>query len=256
MSPERYADGVLNASRHLIDPPSQRRFRSQVGVTLGSLLVALVLGACGSDKEPEAAQDAVIPWGSGPCVAADGSAPQQRVFTAAPQQCIDVSKTYLVTMTTSKGSMIFELLDDKAPITVNSFVNLIRAKYYDGIYFHRTVPDFVLQAGDPGATSVSELAKAGAGGPGYTFIDELPEGGEYEVGALAMANAGPNTNGSQFFVISGSAGTTLPPNYSLFGRLTDDATNKSTLEAIAALAVVDGPPSEPVVIQSMTVVER
>ena len=98
-----------------------------------------------------------------------------------------------------------------APKTVNNFVVLARYHYYDGIVFHRIIPGFVLQGGDPQGD--------GRGGPGYRFEDELPPAGRYEVGSLAMANAGPDTNGSQFFVISGPDGVRLPPQYSLFGKV-------------------------------------
>jgi cyclophilin family peptidyl-prolyl cis-trans isomerase len=178
------------------------------------------------------------------------------MFAAAPQKCIDTAKSYVATMKTSQGTMVFELFDDTAPVTVNSFVNLARAKYYDGIYFHRVVPNFVLQAGDPGAISEAAIAGAGAGGPGYSFDDELPAAGAYKVGNLAMANAGPNTNGSQFFIISGENGTTLPPSYALFGQMTADAGNLATMNAIAGLAVTDGPPTQPVVIESLTIAEK
>ena len=147
-------------------------------------------------------------------------------------------------MVTDKGTMVFRLLADKAPRTVNNFVVLARYHYYDGITFHRVVPDFVLQGGDPEGT--------GGGGPGYEFEDELPGAGEYTIGSLAMANSGPDTNGSQFFVISGVNGTQLPPQYSLFGQLTE---GQATVDAIAALAVGDGAPREPVTITSVTVVE-
>ncbi len=101
------------------------------------------------------------------------------------------------------GTMTIALDPIAAPKTVNSFVFLARYHYYDGIVFHRIIPGFVLQGGDPTGT--------GTGGPGYQFADELPKPGRYELGSLAMANAGPNTNGSQFFVISGPDGMRLPP---------------------------------------------
>jgi cyclophilin family peptidyl-prolyl cis-trans isomerase len=209
--------------------------------------------AAAGDVAP--ALGSVAAFGTGPCAAADGSAPQKRQFDAAPQKCIDQAKSYVATMKTNKGTMVFTLLDDKSPVTVNSFVNLARSKYYDGIFFHRIVPQFVLQAGDPGALAATDVGSAGAGGPGYDFADELPQQGEYKIGSLAMANAGPNTNGSQFFIISGPNGTTLPPNYALFGQLTDAPENLVTMEAIAALGVGDGPPSEPVSIESVTISE-
>ena len=179
------------------------------------------------------------------CPPADGSAAKKQTFAAAPPMCINEAKAYTATMVTSKGSMTFDLLAKKAPKTVNNFVVLARYHYFDGITFHRVVPDFVLQGGDPEGT--------GRGGPGYEFADELPQAGEYKIGSLAMANAGPNTNGSQFFIISGQNGTQLPPSYSLFGQLTD---GQPTVDAIAALGVGDGPPKETVTITSVTITEK
>jgi cyclophilin family peptidyl-prolyl cis-trans isomerase len=158
--------------------------------------------------------------------------------------CIDVTKRYSALMETSKGSITFELDAVGAPATVNSFVFLSRYHYYDGVGFHRIIPGFVVQGGDPSGT--------GSGGPGYRFADELPKAGRYEIGSLAMANAGPDTNGSQFFIISGPAGTRLPPSYSLFGRAV------SGLDVVAALEAVgtaSGRPSEQVVIESVSITE-
>ncbi len=143
--------------------------------------------------------------------APDGSSPQQRKFDEEPPTIIDAQKRYVATMTTSHGTMVINLDPLAAPRAVNSFVFLARYHYFDGIVFHRIIPGFVLQGGDPTGT--------GTGGPGYRFDDELPSAGRYKVGSLAMANAGPNTNGSQFFVISGPDGMRLPPLYSLFGEV-------------------------------------
>lgn len=179
-----------------------------------------------------------------PCPEADGSSEKVAAFAAAPPECIDATKTYTIAVDTSQGSYTAVLDAAKAPITVNSFVYLARYHYFDGTTCHRVVPDFVIQCGDPTAT--------GGGGPGYEFADELPAQGEYKLGSLAMANSGPNTNGSQFFVISGENGIQLPPSYSLFGQVTDGL---DTVAAINALAVNDGPPSETVTINSVTVTE-
>ena len=175
---------------------------------------------------------------------ADGSSPQRQKFDAAPEMIIDPSKTYTATMVTSKGTM--ELLLDPlgAPKTVNSFVFLARWHYFDGIVFHRIIPGFVLQGGDP--------TGSGAGGPGYRFEDELPKAGRYELGSLAMANAGPNTNGSQFFVISGPDGVRLPPLYSHFGKVVKGL---DVVATINDLGTPSGKPREEVVIESVTVTE-
>ncbi len=145
---------------------------------------------------------------------------------------------------------------NKAPVTVNNFVSLTRSKFYNGIYVHRVVKDFVFQAGDPNATTPDSVVSAGAGDAGYEFGDELPKQGEYRIGDLVMANAGPNTNGSQFFVITGRSGQQLPPNYSLFGSLASEPESLATLNAINALADKgDGPPTSPVYIVSGTIFE-
>jgi len=146
-----------------------------------------------------------------PCPAADGSSPVRRKFSRPPPMCIDVSKRYTATMDTSLGSITIALDPVAAPVTVNNFVVLARYHYYDGVTFHRIICGFGCQGGDREGT--------GRGGPGYRFADELPKPGRYEIGSLAMANAGPNTNGSQFFIISGPQGTRLPPQYSLFGKV-------------------------------------
>ncbi len=131
-----------------------------------------------------------------------------------------------------------------APRTVNSFVFLARNGYYDGVVFHRIIPGFVVQGGDPTGT--------GRGGPGYKFADELPPPGRYEVGSLAMANSGPNTNGSQFFIISGSDGVRLPPSYSLFGKV---VAGLETVAALDAVGIGGGSPKERVTIDSVTITE-
>jgi len=143
--------------------------------------------------------------------ALDGSAPKKQKFDAAPEMGIDPSKRYTATMETSMGTLVIALDPIAAPITVNNFVFLAAQHYYDGVIFHRIIQGFVCQGGDPDGN--------GRGGPGYKFVDELPKAGKYQIGSLAMANAGPNTNGSQFFLISGPSGVQLPPAYSLFGQV-------------------------------------
>lgn len=154
------------------------------------------------------------------CPKLDGSSPHYTKFAAAPPVCISTTKKYTIDFQTDVGTITAVLDPTKAPKTVNSFVFLTGYHYFDGIVFHRVIPDFVIQGGDPTGT--------GSGGPGYQFADELPKAGEYKNGSLAMANSGPNTNGSQFFIIDGSQGTALPPNYSLFGQVTTgmDVVNK------------------------------
>ena len=178
------------------------------------------------------------------CPAADGSSPKKQRFDAPPPMCIDPSRTYGATIVTSHGTMTVALDAGAAPKTVNNFVFLARYHYYDGVGFHRIIPGFMIQGGDPEGT--------GRGGPGYRFADELPKPGRYEVGSLAMANAGPDTNGSQFFIVSGPSGVGLPPNYSLFGKV---VAGLDVVAAIEAQGSPSGAPKEKVVIESVTITE-
>lgn len=182
------------------------------------------------------------------CPPVDGSADQQRSFDSAPPMCIGSNAKYSAEIVTSKGTVVVELDSEKAPLTVNNFVTLARYRYFDGIECHRIIPGFMAQCGDPNAT--------GAGGPGYTFADELPEAGEYQIGSLAMANRGPNTNGSQWFIITGETGVNLPPNYTLFGQVTEGLND--TLPALDAAGNPESngvPPLEQVIIESVTITE-
>ncbi len=127
---------------------------------------------------------------------------------SAPEMEIDTDKLFDVTISTAKGDIVMELDPQLAPKTVNNFVHLARSGYYDGLTFHRVVPDFVIQGGCPEGT--------GRGGPGYRFDDE-PVKADYIEGAVAMANAGPDTNGSQFFICTTDDRHKLEKKYNLFG---------------------------------------
>ncbi len=177
------------------------------------------------------------------CPSPDGSATQEQQFDAAPPMCLDPEQSYSALVTTNKGEFTIDLDQAKAPLTVNNFVFLARNQYFDDTTCHRIIPGFVVQCGDPTAT--------GAGDPGYKFADELPEAGEYEIGSIAMANSGPDTNGSQFFIITGEQGAALPPSYSLFGEVT--AGFDETVVEMEAAGTPAGTPSEPVVIQSVVI---
>ncbi len=123
-----------------------------------------------------------------------------------------------VRLTTTKGDIVIELLPDQAPLAVSNFIYLVQQKFYDGIIWHRVEPGFVIQAGDPQTKDASISSERwGTGGPGYQFPDE-PVTGDYTTGTVAMANAGPNTNGSQFFIML--ADRDLPKAYTIFGRVT------------------------------------
>lgn len=160
---------------------------------------------------------------------------------------IDQNKTYTATLATDKGVIEMQLNVKQTPITANNFINLARAGFYDGTIFHRTLPNFMIQGGDPTGT--------GTGGPGYRFADEKFDA-EYTRGTVAMANAGPNTNGSQFFIMH--ADYPLPKNYTIFGKVTK---GMDVVDAIAtAPAIYNGAekskPVTPVVVKSVTIREE
>ncbi len=223
-----------------------RRKRSQRNRVIVSGFLALVLvggiailvGGGGSGKAaPKKAT----------CPKADGSSPRQVKFTAAPPICIDQTKTYAAEIQTNQGTIDVDLDQKQAPNTVNSFVYLARNHFFDGLTFHRVVPGFVLQGGDPEGT--------GAGGPGYKFADELPKTGQYKLGSLVMANSGPDTNGSQFFIVSGDQGTKLDPKYSLFGQVTNGLDVVAKIDALGNPNDQSGKPKEPITMSSVTIKE-
>ena len=163
-------------------------------------------------------------------------------YAAAPAMAIDPAKTYSATIETSAGTMVAELFPGDAPATVNNFVFLARDGYYGDVIFHRVIQGFMIQGGDPTGT--------GIGGPGYRFKDE-PVKRPYSRGTLAMANAGPNTNGSQFFIMH--ADYALPPNYTIFGRLTE---GHEVIDAIASAPKgAQDRPHSPVAIESVSIAE-
>lgn len=171
----------------------------------------------------------------------------QGVVTQAQME-IDQTKKYTAVLNTSVGKITIELNTDKTPITVNNFVSLSKKNFYNNTIFHRVINGFMIQGGDPKGD--------GTGGPGYQFDDE-PFEGEYTRGTVAMANAGPNTNGSQFFIIHQD--NPLPKNYVIFGRVTDGI---EVVDKIATASVQASPmgetskPVNPVKIQSIQILEE
>ena len=135
---------------------------------------------------------------------------RQLSYSSPPPFTIDPSRAYVATLKTANGDIVIQLLPEKAPVTVNNFVFLAREHYYDGVTFHRVLPGFMAQAGDPTGT--------GSGGPGYTFEDEISDLAFDSAGLVAMANGGPNTNGSQFFITYGPA-EHLNGLHTIFGRV-------------------------------------
>ena len=163
-------------------------------------------------------------------------------YANPPEMAIDPAKTYTATIETTAGTLTAQLFASEAPRTVNNFVFLANEGFYTDVIFHRVISGFMIQGGDPTGT--------GTGGPGYRFDDE-PVTREYQRGTLAMANAGPNTNGSQFFVMHKDY--PLPPNYTIFGKLSD---GEEVIDAIAGAPTgAQDRPVNPVAIKSVTISE-
>jgi peptidyl-prolyl cis-trans isomerase B (cyclophilin B) len=224
----------------VIDWYTMRR-AALIGVTGLSLAIAGVAGVAAQDGEPFTPEGC---WSSDPNM--DEGFPQ---WDEAPEMVIDEDATYLATITTNKGDLVFELNMEAAPRTVNNFICLATSDFYDVTPFHRIIDGFMIQGGDPTGT--------GAGGPGYRFDDELPgDDLEYTKGTLAMANAGANTQGSQFFIVDETLGDGLPKDYTIFGQLVE---GEDVLDDLADTAVVPSPRGEPslpaefVVIKDITI---
>ena len=220
---------------------AQQRTRRLVGagVVVVVAIVAVVLGFAlqgGDEPDPVATGDATAE----PTDAATGDATgaptedasaAEPFAPAPPPMVIDPDASYTATIETGEGTIVVDLAAAEAPTTVNNFVALASAGYYEGVVFHRIQEGFVIQGGDPQGT--------GRGGPGYQFEDELSyaeqvvedNDGLYPRGTLAMANAGPNTNGSQFFIVDAEPGYAFPPNYTIFGMVTEGL---DVVDAIAA----------------------
>ena len=173
-----------------------------------------------------------------------GGQPSRQQWTSPPPLTIDGGKRYTATLQTTAGDIGIELLVGDAPMTVNNFVFLAREGYYAGTPFHRVIQGFMIQGGDPTGT--------GTGGPGYRFDDE-PVRRAYEPGIVAMANAGPNTNGSQFFIVTTAAAPWLDGKHTVFGRVTEGMDAVDKIEAVET----DGQdkPREPVVIERVELAE-
>ena len=172
----------------------------------------------------------------------------EQVPEQMPEMKIDKTKKYQALMSTSEGVITIELYSDKTPVTVNNFVSLAKSSFYNNTVFHRVIKDFMIQGGDPKGD--------GTGGPGYKFNDE-PFEGSYTAGTVAMANAGPNTNGSQFFIMHKDYD--LPKNYIIFGKVTDgmDVVDKIATAVVQPSATGENSkPVTPVSITSIEIIEE
>jgi cyclophilin family peptidyl-prolyl cis-trans isomerase len=185
----------------------------------GLVLAAVGLAACGGDNKEEA--NPKTPEGAVPSALAQCQRTGEKQFATAPVMIIDPQKTYVATIQTEKGNIVLELFAKDTPITTNNFVFLACHGFYDGVTFHRVIPGFVAQGGDPTGT--------GAGGPGYAIPDEQDVASFDAPGMLSMAKSGPNTTGSQFFITYAPV-TRLDPDFTVFGRVIEgmDALEKLT----------------------------
>jgi cyclophilin family peptidyl-prolyl cis-trans isomerase len=208
------------AKMAVLERQRRRRARTRRAVTIvvvGAVVVGIYFALKGGKTTPAkaSAQDrANTAAVAGGCGSNPTTPLHKPSWSNAPAMTIDAAKTYTAMVKTDTGSFTVTLDAKHAPVTVNNFVFLADKSFYNCITFHRVVPGFMDQTGDPTGT--------GSGSAGYKFVDELPAKAtpQYPVGAVAMANSGPNTNGSQFFVVTGSQGATLAPNYTLFGQVT------------------------------------
>ena len=203
------------------------------------LIISLFISACGSN-EVEEITETTIQDNKGESTMSD-----EKVYSSMPEMSIDQSKSYTAVIQTSMGDLSVEFFSDTAPVTVNNFISLSNDGYYDNIIFHRVISGFMIQGGDPSGTGHGEYGKF----PGYTFEDELNNQQPYEKGILAMANAGPNTNGSQFFIMH--VDYPLPYQYTIFGKVT---AGLDVIDSIASVQTAEGDkPVEDVVILGVTV---
>lgn len=222
-----------------------------------SLVVAVTLVACGNEEsfeDPTPANETEVATSPAAAVAEptvsptetttqEGTEPMQ--WTSPPEMQLDQGKDYRATIHTSMGDIIVDLFESETPVTVNNFVFLAQQGFYTNVPFHRIISGFMIQTGDPTGT--------GAGGPGYRFEDE-PVQRDYVKGTLAMANAGPNTNGSQFFITHADVG--LQKDYTIFGEVVEGT---DVVDAIASVPVSPSArgersvPNDPVILESVEI---
>jgi len=204
-------------------------------------------GDASSSQQPETEQ--APPEQAGGCEQVDAPEPKPDGGAKPPTEALDPGATYDIVVATNCGDFTIRLDQKAAPKTTASVAELTRSGFYDGTIFHRVVSGFVIQGGDPTGT--------GTGGPGYSTRDKPPAGATYTRGVVAMAKTGaeaPGTSGSQFYVVTG-ADAGLPPEYAIVGEVTEGAETTARIDALGDPAVGDGPPTQPVVIESAKVVE-
>jgi cyclophilin family peptidyl-prolyl cis-trans isomerase len=206
------------------------------------VFLSVALGVIFVSQAKEAAKIAPTPIKTQPIAPTVEPTPTMNI--SKPDITIDKAKLYKASLKTEAGDIEIELYANKTPITVNNFVYLARQGFYDNTIFHRVIQNFMIQGGDPQGT--------GAGGPGYNFDDE-PFEGEYTRGTVAMANAGPNTNGSQFFIIHKD--TPLPKNYVIFGKVVGGLEVVDKIASAETTYSLGGEKSKPTIPVKITSVE-
>lgn len=222
------------------------------------LMTAALVSGCGSSSQGSQ-QQPTTPEATKPTEQPSKVPPPTQETVAGkkydkpPAMQIDPKKSYTATFSTTLGDFTVELFAKDAPKTVNNFVFLSKDKFYDNVVFHRVIKSFMIQTGDPTGT--------GMGGPGYTFEDELNNGHTYETGVVAMANAGPNTNGSQFFIGTGDDVKNLKnsPDYTIFGKVVKGMDVVGKIAGVEVKASQMGEVSAPVnppKIKSITIQEK
>ena len=249
------------------------KVRTAGGLALATSAAAVViaLGGCGSAGSTSSvagngASSAPAPEGSASQGASTGGktctyAPTGGGTVSLPPSTVNPAANYTATLRTSQGDIVVKLRDAQAPCTVNSFVHLAESNFWNGTQCHRISADgglYMLQCGDPTAKASEAITcdgSAGSGGPGYQFADENLAGATYPAGTVAMANAGPGTNGSQFFLVFQA--TTLPPSYTPFGTITSGL---DTLKKVAQAGTTctypgagGGVPKDKVAINAVTI---
>ena len=206
------------------------------------ILSMLLFIFCGEDASEETTVEATIE------PTEEIEMTYDKTYSAPPAMNINENGNYSAVIETSLGSIEIELFTDIAPITVNNFVNLSKDGYYDNVIFHRVIKGFMIQGGDPSGTGHGEMGKY----PGYEFQDELNNPMQYEKGIVAMANRGPNTNGSQFFIMH--VDYPLPYDYTIFGKVSNGI---DVVDAIANVQTGDmDKPVDDVVINSVDIKEN
>lgn len=211
------------------------------------IIAVLVLAACGGSESGTTPTPMPSPTATTGAEEGLDVAEGPMQWSSPPAMELEEGVSYQATLHTTKGDIVINLLAEDAPVTVNNFVFLARQGYYSNVPFHRVIDGFMIQTGDPTGT--------GAGGPGYEFADE-PVTRDYTPGIVAMANRGPDTNGSQFFIVQADLRGRLPKNYTIFGEVTE---GMDVVNAIAQVPVqpnpMSGEMSSPVEEVSITSVE-